>query len=137
MFFRKFGLRIIVVAALISVASVVLSDSKYNIKEMTPQVKMALEGRRDRFDQLKELKATGAVGENQSGYVEALIDDSAAKDLVKVENADRKAIYETIAEQNNLTNAIATIEKVFAQVQRDKAEAGEKIQLEDGTWVSK
>ena len=137
MFFKKNILRMTLLIFFLSMSSIVFSETKYNIKEMTPEVKMALEGRRSRFDQLKQLKAQGLVGENKSGYTELLADDETAKALVEQENMDRKIIYTTIAEQNNLIEAISTIEQVFAQVQRDKAESGEKIQLEDGSWVSK
>ena len=113
------------------------ADGKYDIKEMTPEVKAALENRRGRFDRLKELKAKGAVGENNRGYVEVLSDASDAKSLVESENQDRSIIYKTIEAQNNLAGALETIEKVFAQVQRDKASPGDKIQNENGEWVVK
>ena len=96
------------------------AQAKYSIKSMTPEVEAALDGRRNRFDQLNELKTKGLVGENNQGYVEALSEDKEAKALAKAENDDRKVIYATIADQNGLTEAIDAIEKVFAQVQRDK-----------------
>lgn len=113
------------------------AQAKYSIKSMTPEVEAALDGRRNRFDQLNELKNKGLIGENNQGYVEPLSEDKEAKALAKAENADRKVIYSTIADQNGLTGAIETIEKVFARVQRDKAEAGQKVQMEDGEWVVK
>ncbi len=113
------------------------ADGKYDIKEMTPAVKTALENRRDRFDDLKAFKVQGIIGENNRGYVEALTSDSAAQRLVDAENKDRKVIYQTIEEQNNLSGALETIEKVFAQVQREKSNPGDKIQTEDGQWVTK
>lgn len=111
------------------------AEDKYSIKEMTAEVKAALDNRRDRFEQLKELKAKGAIGENNQGYVQSLTGE--AKDVADAENRDRQVIYKTIEKQNNLTNAMATIEKVFAQVQRDKASPGDKIQDEGGHWTSK
>ncbi len=118
-------------------ATFCFAQAKYSIKQMTPAVEAALESRRNRFDQLAGFKAKGVVGENNKGYVEYLGGDDAAKALVEAENSDRRVIYQTIAEQNDLKDAIATIEKVFAQVQRDKAQSGEKIQAEDGQWGSK
>ena len=111
------------------------AQANYSIKQMTPEVEAALNNRRDRFDALRELKSKGSIGENNSGYVEALSPD--AQDAATAENNDRKVIYQTIAEQNNLKDAIGTIEKVFAQVQREKAQAGDKIQQEDGSWTTK
>lgn len=117
--------------------NIVLAEGAYDIKEMTPEVKSALEGRRGRFEQLRELKAKSVVGENNRGYVEALGSDADAKAVVDAENSDRRLIYKTIEQQNNLSDALSTIEKVFAQVQRDKASAGDKIQDESGNWVTK
>ena len=111
--------------------------AQYEIKEMTPEVKAALENRRNRFDQLQAFEAQGVLGENNRGYVEVLQDNPEAWALVEVENKDRRIIYQTIAQQNNLTDALETIEKVFAEVQREKASPGEKIQREDGRWVTK
>lgn len=114
-----------------------MAENKYSIKEMTPEVKAALDVRRGQFDQLEALKNSGDIGENNSGYVQALTDNSEAKAVADTENSNRKVIYQAIADQNGLEDAIATIEKVFAQVQRDKASSGQKIQLEDGSWVIK
>ena len=115
----------------------IFAEGKYDIKEMTPEVKTALENRRSRFDQLRDLKAKGLVGENNSGYVEVLGNDPSARSLVDSENNDRRVIYKAIEVQNYLSGALETIEKVFAQVQRDKAGPGDKIQTEDGRWVTK
>ena len=111
--------------------------AKYDIKQMTPEVEQALEGRRGRFDKLKEFKKQGVVGENNRGYVEVLGANGPAIGLVAQENRDRKVIYQTIADQNGLQSALNVIEKVFAQVQREKAQAGEKIQSDDGRWTEK
>ena len=110
---------------------------KYDIKKMTPEVKQALENRRDRFDNLKALQSSGKIGENNRGYVQVLAQDDSLQAVVKAENEDRSIIYETIAEQNGLEDVIETIEKVFAQVQREKASSGEMIQLENGEWITK
>jgi uncharacterized protein YdbL (DUF1318 family) len=116
---------------------VATAQGKYAIKSMTPEVQQALEGRKDRFTQLRSLKTSGLVGENNKGYVEVLGDDAQAQSITSLENRDRKVIYETIAEQNGLENAISTIETAFADVQREKAEAGDKVQSPDGDWVRK
>ena len=125
-------------AALLGGQPLVRAQQTYDIKEMTPQVKAALDSRKDRFNELKSLKASGAVGENNRGYVEALSGDASVEALVAAENKDRKMIYQTIVEQNGLPpSALATVEAVFAQVQRDKAAAGDKIQDENGRWITK
>lgn len=112
--------------------------ASYDIKEMTPEVKAALDARRGRFDELASLKAKGKVGENNHGYVEVLSAGDGADAVVASENRDRKAIYNTIVSQNGLpSDALATVEKVFAQVQRDKAASGDSIQDESGAWNKK
>ena len=113
------------------------AEAKYNIKEMTSEVEGALNSRRDRFEQLEALKAKGVVGENNQGYEEVLEKGQGAEELVDAENADRKVIYQTIAEQNDLKDQVKLIEQAFAEVQREKAAVGEKIQDEDGKWIIK
>lgn len=110
----------------------------YDIKEMTPVVKTALEARKGRFAELKMLKTKGVIGETYRGYVEALGGNKEVAQLVEMENRDRRIIYQAIVEQNNLNaGALATVEEVFASVQRDKAAAGEKVQDASGKWTSK
>ncbi len=110
---------------------------QYAIKQMTPEVQAALDGRRSRYVQLTDLKREGLVGENNRGYVEAFSDREDVQGIVADENHDRKIIYTTIAQQNGLTGALATIERVFAQEQRDRAQPGFKIQNGDGSWITK
>ena len=125
------------VVMILSLVTVVFAQG-YDIKTMTPGVKAALEGRKARFSELKALKAKGFVGENNRGYVEGLVGSADVKGLVSAENADRKAVYETIVEQNELgASALAAVEGVFAGVQRDKAVAGEKFQGPSGNWMTK
>jgi len=111
--------------------------AEYNLKQMTPAVEQALLSRKARFDQLEAYKAKGVVGENNRGYVELLSPDEKAAEIVKGENADRRAIYQAIAEQNGIASQLDVIEKVFAQVQQEKAQAGYKVQLADGIWMVK
>jgi len=110
---------------------------KYTIKEMTPEVTSALENRKNRYSELQRLKQQGKVGENNRGYIEVFSDEGDVKRLADAENRDRKTIYQTIADQNDLKGALGTIEKVFAQTQRDNADPGDKIQSEDGRWAVK
>ena len=118
-----------------AVAATVSAQTKYDIKEMTPAVKSALDGRKARFADLKVLKTQGVVGENNRGYVQALSGGAEVKALAAAENKDRKQVYEAIVEQNKLGPAsLATVEAVFARVQRDKAEPGEKVQDAAGRW---
>lgn len=118
-------------------ANHVFAQGGYSIKEMTPAVESALNSRRDRYAALEKFKADGAIGETNRGYVKALKEDTQAEALARAESADRKTIYNTIAEQNNLAGQIETIEKVFAQVQREKAADGVMVQNDAGAWEAK
>ena len=111
------------------------AQATYDIKEMTPAVKSALDGRKSRFAELKTMKTQGVVGENNRGYVQALGGGKDVIALVAAENRDRKQVYEAIVTQNNLgAGALATVEAVFARVQRDKADPGDKVQDASGRW---
>ena len=129
------GILIILAAALTPMSA--RAEAKYSLKEMTPEVSAALDARRARFDNLADLKAKGMVGEDDRGYVKALVSDPEVEAVVDAENNDRELVYTTIAQQNNLAAEMAAIEKVFAEVQRDKAKPGEKIQADSGQWVTK
>ena len=108
------------------------------IKTMTPEIQKALEGRKGRYDSLKAYKAQGLVGEDNQGHAAALGSAIEAISLVEAENRDREVIYRAIVEQNaQPPEAIATVRAAFAEVQREKADSGEKIQLPSGQWQTK
>jgi uncharacterized protein YdbL (DUF1318 family) len=128
---------LLLVITLTLVAPTVWARPKYSIKTMTPEVRQALDARKERFEDLRALESSGAIGENNRGYVEILTNDPKAQSVVDAENNDRQIIYKVIAQQNGLENALSTIESAFAEVRKDKAESGSKIQAEDGKWVTK
>jgi uncharacterized protein YdbL (DUF1318 family) len=129
---------ILSICFLAALGGAALAAGAYDLKEMTPTVKAALEGRKARYAELKSLKAQVAVGETNRGYVFAIGTVPGVSDVVNAENTDRKVIYQAIVEQNGLGDSdLMTVEKAFAKVQRDKAASGEKIQDEDGTWTVK
>lgn len=112
--------------------------TQYDIKEMTPAVQNAISGRQARYTDIQSLKSSGVLGENNRGYVEVLQPSGNAGMTAEAENRDRKTIYQTIAEQNNLGKAgIATIEAIFAEVIRGKAQSGDSVQLPSGEWIKK
>ena len=110
----------------------------YDIKHMTPAVEQALQGRETRYAQLQQLKASGAIGENNQGLTYVLKPQPGAETISDAENADRLAIYTAIADQNKLGAAgLTEVKKVFAEVQREKARSGDFIQLPSGDWTPK
>ena len=52
-----------------------------------------------RLPEIDGLKAKGAVGENNRGFVEARGGDAGAASVVSAENSDREAVYAAIAKQ--------------------------------------
>jgi uncharacterized protein YdbL (DUF1318 family) len=127
--------KLLLVGLLVCAAMTVSAQATYDIKEMTPAVKSALDGRKSRFAELKTMKTQGVVGENNRGYVQALGGGADVKALVAAENKDRKQVYEAIVQQNKLgPAALPTVEAVFARVQREKADPGDKVQDASGRW---
>ena len=90
----------------------------------------------ERKPKIEALKKAGSIGENKSGYLEAMKDaklEDADKKLVEDENADRKVVYASIAKKEG-----ATVDKVGerrAKQIRSNAKEGEYIQGEDGKWI--
>ncbi len=109
-----------------------------DLKVITPEVQAAVDSRKARYDRLKELKAQGLIGEDSEGHVAAVGGGGDAQGLVSEENRDREVIYQAIVQQNGLApDAISTIRATFAEVQREKAAPGEKIQTPSGEWTAK
>jgi uncharacterized protein YdbL (DUF1318 family) len=112
-----------------------LFAGQYDLKEMTPEVRQALANRQQRYDELQQLKASGQVGENNQGYVEAL---KGGGGLAGAENQDRRVIYNAIVSQNNFgPGGLAQVQRAFAEVQRDKARPGDYVQSASGEWRQK
>lgn len=127
--------QLMIFALICAAAGTVSAQSKYDIKEMTPAVKASLDGRKARFDELKAMKAKGLIGETNRGYVQKMGGRKEVDALVAAENRDRKQVYEAIVEQNRLgPGALAIVEEVFARVQSEKAQPGEKVQDASGRW---
>jgi len=96
----------------------------------------------ERKPKIEALKKAGSIGENKSGYLEAMKDaklEDADKKLIEDENKDRKDVYTDIAkEQSSAAGKTVTVEKVAetrAKQIRSRAKEGEYIQGEDGKWV--
>ena len=122
---------------LLTAASLCMA-ANYDYKTMTPDIKKAVQNRQARYYQLQALKQAGTVGENNKGYVTDLKDNTTASTMVAAENKDRRVLYEALAEQNNLGNTgLLEIQRAFAEVQADKAAAGEMLQSPSGDWKQK
>lgn len=88
-----------------------------------------------RLSKLDELKAKGAIGENNRGLVEARGSDAAAAELISAENSDRATVYAALAKQTGST--ADQVGRARAKQLATASAAGVWVQREDGTWQKK
>lgn len=88
-----------------------------------------------RLDTLDALKADGAIGENNQGYVEVRANDDDAQAIVTAENHDRRMVYEMIAKKTG-SNA-AQVGQARARQIAANSESGVWLQNASGTWYQK
>ncbi len=99
-------------------------------------------------DDIENFKALGSAGENNEGFLtffeinktrEDPKFDLFVKTIIEEENADRLTITKRIVMVNENFNEedLPKVQKIFASLNRENAKKGEKIQLEDGTWIVK
>ncbi|HOW59055.1 MAG TPA: DUF1318 domain-containing protein [Candidatus Omnitrophota bacterium] len=112
--------------------------AQYDFKKMTPEINQALKNRQARYGNLQRLKQAGLIGENNQGYVTNLKSDPLAVSVASAENTDRGVIYRALVQQNTLgPNGMREVQRAFAEVQNEKASAGEFIQTASGDWIQK
>ena len=112
--------------------------ANYDLKEITPEVRYALDARKSRYGDLQRYKSEGTIGEDNQGFTKVLKDSPDANFAVEAENANRQVIYQAIVDQNNLSpSGMSDVHSVFAEVQRGKAKAGDYIQDRSGNWMQK
>lgn len=114
-----------------------------NFNASSPQVEQIKDKMANRFAKLKLLFDSGAIGLTDNGYL-AVRDASAAplsqraqiSQLVDAENADRKALYQAIANANNQPGWFKQIQSIFASRWISQAQSGWWYQS-SGRWVQK
>ena len=89
----------------------------------------------DRLPAIVELKNKGIVGENNQGYLEFRGAKKEGEDVVRAENADRKAVYGAIAKKQGTTPQLVG-QRRAQQIARE-AEPGQWLQKPDGSWYRK
>ena len=127
-------------------------DGKLKTVAEVPPGKMeairALQRQEFNRDDIQAFKASGVAGEGNEGLLIFFDTGQAQNDpkfktfaqtILKEENADRLAILKrTVATNEAFSDGdLPKVQKIFASLNRDNAQAGEKIQLEDGTWTVK
>jgi len=135
---RKWPLLIVWIALLAGASRSLGATASYDLREMTPEVQTALQGRQARYAELQRLKSESILGEDNRGFVKMLRESTEARGVAQTENQDREVIYRAIVDQNQLgPDGMTQVQQVFAEVQRGKAKSGDLIQLRSGEWVQK
>jgi len=88
----------------------------------------------ERAPAIAELKEKGVVGENWAGFIE-FRGAPQQEDLVRAENADRKAVYTAIAQKRGVS--AEDVGKLRSQHIAEKAPAGTWLQRQSGEWYQK
>jgi len=83
---------------------------------------------------LDNAKNQGLVGEDSSGYLGLVVQNSEAKAVVEEINAKRKAQYLKLAKKNDLS--LAQVEALAAAKTIEKTKSGHYIEV-NGNWVKK
>lgn len=112
-------------ASLCLLATAVFAESAADIQRRMAQ----------RLGALDELKAKGAIGENNRGFVEVRESAPNADSLVSAENSDRGEVYGLIAKQTG-----ASADAVGRQRAKQIAagsRSGVWVQDESGKWAKK
>lgn len=105
---------------------------------LTAQAQSAreLQGRMaQRLPQIDELKAAGALGENNRGYLEVREDKANAAALAADENRDREAVYALIARETG--SSAENVGRARAKQIAAQSKSGVWVQDESGAWRKK
>lgn len=89
----------------------------------------------DRVPQITQLKEAGILGETADGLLAFVQQSPANRDLVKAENADRRAVYDTIAKSQGVSAAVVARRRALQII--EQAPAGRWFRNEAGDWYQK
>jgi uncharacterized protein len=82
---------------------------------------------------LKDLLASGAVGERWDGFVQSR--DGSGQDVVNNVNNKRMGVYQQRAAETG--TSVTDVGRIYAKELYDKAPGGTWFLLENGSWVQK
>ncbi|NIA15226.1 MAG: DUF1318 domain-containing protein [Nitrospiraceae bacterium] len=108
------------------------------LKSDSPKIREIALRLRERNKPIRELKATGSIGENNRGYLKMREPDkiedadkrNEAQRLIAAENKDRKALHQEIARLNKDQEvSVGTVERIYAMTRLMRAKEGELVQL--------
>lgn len=119
------------------------AHAQADININSPRVNELRSRMKARHEKLKAFYQQGAIGLSGDGLLEvrdadavSLKDRSEMQNLVKAENADRKALYAEIARANGQPEWEKDIQETFARRWQENAPAGWWIE-KDGNWQQK
>lgn len=95
-------------------------------------IKQRMKSRRPAVEQLK---ASGIIGENNTGYLQYMSANKEKQDLVDAENRDRKTVYSKIAEQEGTTE-VEVGKRRAAKISKISP-PGRWLQKPSGQWYKK
>lgn len=90
---------------------------------------------KERIPVIKALKSKGIIGENNLGYLQFVSSGKEQEEIVNSENADRKAVYAAIANQQGAN--VDLVGKRRAIQIAENAGTGEWLQDNTGKWYQK
>jgi len=136
---------------LASVRSVDEEGKLKTVADIPPGKKQAIRAmQRQEFnrDDIQSFKQTGVAGEGNKGLLVFFENQKTKQDtqfksfaqaIIQEENEDRLAILKrTIATNEAFADGdLPKVQKIFASLNRDSAQPGEKIQQENGNWTVK
>lgn len=88
-----------------------------------------------RLPEIITLKDKGIIGEDKQGYLQFVGAAREKAELVQAENADRKQVYQAIAQQQGTTIELVGLRR--AQQIAEIAKPGHWLQDANGSWYKK
>ena len=107
----------------------------------TAELRKLTESQNRRLGTLQPWLARGCIGESNQGLLEARPGQGCSGEVARLigeENRDRQAIIDTFMRQNRMAASDAgRVRASFAKAYRDRAQAGQWIQSDQGDWAKK
>lgn len=118
------------------------AGSNADLSVNTAGIRQLRASMRSRFGALKAFYAKGLIGIKADGFIVtrgsvALKDRNKVNKLIAAENADRKRLYQSIADANGHPEWFAQIKSTFATRWVGNAQPGWWYQASNGSWKKK
>lgn len=87
---------------------------------------------KDRLPAIERLKNSGALGENNQGYLQVRKNEGDAQSIANAENGDRQKVYKAIAAKNRTTAELVGKRRALQIVER--GQKNQWFQNDRGEW---